>query len=62
MDSLKARDERQHEVVMLKYFAGLTFEQIAATLDLALSTVKADWSYARAWLLREINRAERAHG
>jgi DNA-directed RNA polymerase specialized sigma24 family protein len=47
---------------MLKYFAGLTFEQIAATLDLALSTVKADWSYARAWLLREINRAERAHG
>lgn len=62
LDSLKARDDRQHEVVMLKYFAGLTFEQIAATLDLALSTVKADWSYARAWLLREINRAEQSHG
>ncbi len=62
LDSLKARDDRQHEVVMLRYFAGLTFEQIASTLDLALSTVKADWSYARAWLLREMGRVERGHG
>lgn len=64
LDSLKARDERQYEVVMLKYFAGLTFDQISATLDLAMSTVKSDWSYARAWLLREIRRhnAESAGG
>lgn len=56
MDSLKVRDERQYEVVMLKYFAGLTFDQTAAALDLAASTVKADWAYARAWLLREVSR------
>jgi RNA polymerase sigma factor (TIGR02999 family) len=58
LESLRARDDRQHEVVMLKYFAGLTFEQIAETLDLAPSTVKADWSYARAWLLREMSRGD----
>lgn len=62
LDSLKSRDERQYEVVMLKYFAGLTFDQTAAALDLALSTVKADWAYARAWLLREMSRARAEQG
>jgi RNA polymerase sigma factor (TIGR02999 family) len=62
LDSLRERDVRQYEVVMLKYFAGLTFEQAAAALDLAVSTVKADWSYARAWLLREMSRSAGAGG
>jgi RNA polymerase sigma-70 factor (ECF subfamily) len=61
LESLRARDERQHEVVLLRYFAGLTIEQTAQALNVSTGTVKTDWSYARAWLLREMSRA-RADG
>jgi RNA polymerase sigma factor (TIGR02999 family) len=54
---LAAKDKRQHDVVMLRYFAGLTIEQTASALDLSASTVKNEWTYARAWLLRKIERA-----
>ncbi|MFM9995552.1 MAG: ECF-type sigma factor [Phycisphaerales bacterium] len=53
---LKGRDERQHEVVMLRFFAGLTIEQTSQALDLSPSTVKNEWAYARAWLMREVER------
>ena len=56
MQTLAARDQRQHEIVMLRYFAGLTIEQTASALNLSTATVKNDWAYARAWLLREIER------
>ncbi|MGD9688861.1 MAG: ECF-type sigma factor [Phycisphaerales bacterium] len=61
MASLEARDSRQHDVVMLRFFAGLTVDQTADVLEVSPATVKNDWSYARAWLLREIKRA-RAEG
>ena len=57
LESLRKRDERQHEVVMLRYFAGLTIEQTAEVLNLSAATIKNEWMYARAWLLREIERA-----
>ena len=57
MESLKQRDERQHEVVMLRFFAGLTIEQTALAMGLSTGTVKNEWMYARAWLLREMDRA-----
>ncbi len=56
LETLLARDPRQHEIVMLRYFAGLTIEQTASALGLSTATVKNDWAYARAWLLREIQR------
>ncbi len=57
---LAARDQRQHDVVMLRYFAGLTIEQTAEALSISTGTVKNEWSYARAWLLHQIEkRAER---
>jgi DNA-directed RNA polymerase specialized sigma24 family protein len=43
--------------VLLRYFAGLTIEQTAQALNVSTGTVKTDWSYARAWLLREMSRA-----
>jgi RNA polymerase sigma factor (TIGR02999 family) len=58
LDSLRTRDPRQHEVVMLRYFAGLTIEQTAQALGVSIGTVKGDWTYARAWLLREMSRAD----
>jgi len=42
--------------VELKYFAGLTEEQVAETLDLSPRTVRRDWSVARAWLFRELSQ------
>lgn len=54
LERLKARDERQHGVAMLRYFAGLTIEQTAEVLGVSPATVKNEWAYARAWLMREI--------
>ena len=57
MNELRTRDERQHEIVMLRYFAGLTIEQAALAMDLSASTVKNEWAWARAWLLRRMELA-----
>lgn len=59
---LHARDERQHDVVMLRYFAGLTIEQTAEALDVSISTVKNEWMYARAWLMHQIDKRRAADG
>lgn len=48
-------DPRQSRIVELRYFVGLTLEQIAEVLDLSLSTVNREWKIARMWLLRELS-------
>ena len=54
LDGLAAEDPRKAELVKLRYFAGLTIPQAAEILG--VSPRKADfiWSFARAWLRREI--------
>ncbi len=47
---------RQAKVVELRYFGGLTEEEIAAVLKISLRTVERDWGLAKAWLLRELSR------
>ncbi len=47
-------DSAKAEVVKLRYFAGLTIEQTAASLDISPATAKRLWTYARAWLIREM--------
>lgn len=54
---LAREDERAHRVVELRYFSGLTFEEIAAVLAVSVPTVKRDWRFARAWLRRELDLA-----
>ena len=44
----------RRKVVELRYFGGLTEEEIVAALKISLRTVRRDWDLARAWLLREI--------
>lgn len=46
------------EVVMLRYFAGLSIDQTAEVLNTSSATVDRRWSMARAWLLREMTRGE----
>jgi RNA polymerase sigma factor (TIGR02999 family) len=53
---LAEHDERKARVVNLRHFAGLSLEDTAFALDVSLATVKSDWSFARAWLHRELSR------
>lgn len=57
---LEVQDPRAAQVVRLKFYAGLTIEQIASALGLSERTVKNDWAFARAWLERELRDAEDA--
>jgi RNA polymerase sigma-70 factor, ECF subfamily len=54
--ALEAVDPRKSRVVELRYFAGLGLEETALVLDVSVATVRRDWSLARAWLYRELNR------
>jgi RNA polymerase sigma factor (TIGR02999 family) len=46
---------RQAKVVELRYFGGLTEEEIVATLEISPRTVRRDWDLAKAWLIRELD-------
>ena len=58
LDRLRSIDERKADVVQLRYFGGLTVDEVAATLDVSPTTVKDEWSFARAWLLKEVRGGE----
>ena len=47
-------DARQSRIVELRYFAGLTEDEIAEALDISTRTVRRDWNLARTWLYREL--------
>lgn len=49
-------DQRQSQIVELRYFGGLSIEETAEFLKLSTATVKRDWSVAKAWIRREILR------
>lgn len=55
MARLAEKSERQAQVVELRYFGGLSVEQIASVLGVAPRSVKRDWSLARIFLFRELN-------
>jgi RNA polymerase sigma factor (TIGR02999 family) len=46
---------RQAKIVEMKYFGGLTEDEIGETMDISPRTVRREWSTARAWLYREMN-------
>jgi RNA polymerase sigma factor (TIGR02999 family) len=54
---LAAARPQAAELVKLRFFAGLTFEQIAPLLDLSTRTTRRLWVFARAWLRRDMERA-----
>lgn len=54
ISKLHALDERKARIVELRFFAGLTNEQIATVLNTARSTVAEDWRFARAWLAQQL--------
>jgi RNA polymerase sigma factor (TIGR02999 family) len=58
LNQLSAMDARKSRIVELKFFSGLTLEEIAEVLQISISTVQRDWTIARAWLLRWIKGKE----
>lgn len=54
LNELNAIDERLCQVVMLRYFTGLSVEETAAAMDTSPRTVKRDWAVARAWLCKRL--------
>src|SRR5262249_30881192 len=52
---LAALDERQSRIVEMRFFAGLTGEEIAEALGISIATVTREWRIARAWLQNELN-------
>lgn len=54
LQRLAAIDERKSKVVELRYFGGLSNEEIAEVLDISQITVIRDWNMAKAWLAREL--------
>jgi RNA polymerase sigma factor (TIGR02999 family) len=57
LNGLAAFDERKSKVVELKFFGGLTVEEIAQVLQVSPQTVLRDWSLAKSWLLHEMERS-----
>lgn len=54
LEKLEKQDQRQAELVKLRFFAGLTIEQAAQVLGISTSTADNDWTYARCWLRLEV--------
>jgi RNA polymerase sigma factor (TIGR02999 family) len=54
LEKLARIDPRQGQLVELRFFGGLTVDEIATVLDVAPITVKRDWQMARTWLYREL--------
>jgi RNA polymerase sigma factor (TIGR02999 family) len=52
-------DEQQGRIVELRFFGGLSTEEIADVLGISPSTVKRDWNMAKAWLTRQMKKGKR---
>jgi RNA polymerase sigma factor (TIGR02999 family) len=58
IEQLSTEEPRLAEVVRLRFYAGLSMEEVAAVLGGSLSTLKRDWRYARAWLAGRLGEGE----
>jgi RNA polymerase sigma-70 factor, ECF subfamily len=56
LERLEKKNPRQARVVEMRYFGGLSVEQIASVLQIAPRSVKRDWSLARIWLFQELQQ------
>ena len=56
LKELKIEDPELERIVVLKFFGGLSNEEIAETLGLSKRTLDRQWAYARAWLFRRIRQ------
>lgn len=57
LDELAKDYPQQAEVVKLRYFVGMTNEEVAQALNISVATVKNYWTFARTWILNEIEKS-----
>ncbi len=55
---LAVMDERKSKIVQLRFFGGFSVKEIAEALNISERTVKKDWHFAKAWLLRELKNGK----
>jgi RNA polymerase sigma factor (TIGR02999 family) len=60
LNQLSQFDERQSGIVEMRYFGGLSIDEIGEVLGISRSTVKREWNVAKAWLTRQMKRG--GHG
>jgi len=58
LERLAALDSRKAQVVELKYFGGLNYDEIAEVLKIARVTVRRDWEFAKLWLYTELHSTD----
>lgn len=58
LEALARVDARKARVVELRYFGGLTVDETADVIGVSPETVMRDWTFAKVWLLRELDRGE----
>jgi RNA polymerase sigma-70 factor, ECF subfamily len=58
LESLVTLDSRKAQVVELKYFGGLNYDEIAEVLKISPVTVRREWRFAKAWLHNELHKAD----
>ena len=57
LDRLEGASPRRAQLVKLRYFAGFTLPEVAELLGVSQSTAEADWTYAKTWLKREMEKS-----
>ncbi len=57
LSQLEAHNPRQASIVKLRFFVGLTADEIATLLNVSTSTVNHEWAFARAWLRQRVSRS-----
>jgi RNA polymerase sigma factor (TIGR02999 family) len=57
LEQLSALDSRKAQVVELKYFGGLNYEEIAEVLKISRITARRDWEFAKVWLYTELHNS-----
>ena len=56
LEHFKQQDPEKGKIVVMKFFGGLTSQEVADSLGVTERTVERQWAYAKAWLFREIQR------
>jgi RNA polymerase sigma factor (TIGR02999 family) len=62
LDQLARIDGRQCQIVVMRFFGGLSVEETARVLEISPATVTRDWKLAKTWLLRELDRTAGSAG
>ena len=59
LTELAAFDPRKSQVAELRFFTGLTLQEVADVLGISIATVEREWQTARAWLFRRLTKGPR---